>query len=343
MIQKDNYFDFATCLEKFFSDYLIKERGASNHTIRSYRDTFVLLIDYLSKEKNIKPYNISFSHIGKECILEFLDWLECKRGCSTGTRNQRCAALRSFFRYMMYIDPAHMSQWKNICEIRLKRYVKGSLAYLSVEALKCLLDYVPVDTRKGRRDMAVLTLMYQTGARVQEIIDMTPSSIRLSKPFTVELLGKGSKKRIVPIDENSIELVNCYIKENNLDDCSKRVFPLFFNCWGERLSTAGVSYILEKYYLMAKKEHEDLFPDKISPHVLRHSKAMHLLQSGVNLVYIRDILGHASIKTTEIYARADSKYKREALEKAYIDVSGVPTECEWEKDDKLKQFLKGLA
>lgn len=194
MIQKDNYFDFATCLEKFFSDYLIKERGASNHTIRSYRDTFVLLIDYLSKEKNIKPYNISFSHIGKECILEFLDWLECKRGCTTGTRNQRCAALRSFFRYMMYLDPTHMSQWKNICEIRLKRYVKGSLAYLSVEALKCLLDYVPVDTRKGRRDMVVLTLMYQTGARVQEIIDMTPSSIRLSKPFTVELLGKGSKK-----------------------------------------------------------------------------------------------------------------------------------------------------
>lgn len=193
MIQKDNYFDFATCLEKFFSDYLIKERGASNHTIRSYRDTFVLLIDYLSKEKNIKPYNISFSHIGKECILEFLDRLECKRGCTTGTRNQRCAALRSFFRYMMYLDPTHMSQWKNICEIRLKRYVKGSLAYLSVEALKCLLDYVPVDTRKGRRDMAVLTLMYQTGARVQEIIDMTPSSIRLSKPFTVELLGKGSK------------------------------------------------------------------------------------------------------------------------------------------------------
>lgn len=94
---------------------------------------------------------------------------------------------------------------------------------------------------------------------------------------------------------------------------------------------------------MARKEHEDLFPDKISPHVLRHSKAMHLLQSGVNLVYIRDILGHASIKTTEIYARADSKYKREALEKAYIDVSGVPTECEWEKDDKLKQFLKGLV
>lgn len=343
MIHKDDYCDFAGCLEKFFSDHLIKERGASNHTIRSYRDTFVLLIDYLSKEKDIKPYKISFSQLRKVCILEFLDWLEYSRGCSSGTRNQRCAALRSFFRYMMYFDPTHMSQWKEICEIRLKRYVKGSLSYLSIEALKCLLDYVPVDTRKGRRDIVLLTLMYQTGARVQEIIDLTPASIRMIKPFTVELLGKGSKKRIVPLDETSMDLVSRYIKENSLDDCSKRAFPLFFNCWGEKLSAAGITYILGKYYSMAKKDHDDLFPDRISPHVLRHSKAMHLLQSGVNLVYIRDILGHASIKTTEIYARADSKYKREALEKAYIDVSTVSTECNWEKDDKLKQFLKGLV
>lgn len=214
-----------------------------------------------------------------------------------------------------------------------------------MDGIKLLLAQIPTNTREGRRDLAMIALLYDSGARVQELIDLTPLDIHLVKPYYATLFGKGKKKRLVPLQEQQIALLKDYMEEQNLLKPSRNHRSLFTNNRGGKLSNAGITFILMRYVKSAHAVNPDLIPERISPHCLRHSKAMHLLQAGVNLVYIRDILGHVSIQTTEVYARADSKQKREALESAYIDV--IPpiegTIRSWEKDSKLKSWLKSLG
>lgn len=338
------YKDFAEVLQDFFTVYLVKERGASGNTIKSYRDTFVHLIAYFKAHHKLDPEKLDLSLMTKDNILKFLDWLENDKSNSVNTRNQRYAALRSFFNYMMYLDPIHMSQWKSICSIKMKKGQSEALNYLSVAGVKCLLEQIESQTQTGRRNLTMLSLLYNTGARVQELIDLTPSSIRRSRPYIIELLGKGRKKRLVPLEENMMQLLESYMKENRLDIPGREHHPLFYNTWKDKLTNPGIAYIIRKYVTMARVLDPELIPNKISPHVFRHSRAMHLLQAGVNLIYIRDILGHVSVQTTEVYARADSKLKREALEKAYVDLGITEPEIKsWERNTKLKEFLKGLA
>lgn len=340
----EKYNDFAKELERFFQEYLVKEYGASKHTVRSYRDTFVHLINYVEQTRHIHPDKLSLSIMNKTFITDFLDWLESNKSSSTRTRNQRCAALKSFFKYMMYEDPTHMSQWKEICSIKMKKGTENALNYLSVEGVKCIMEQVDTGTIGGRRDLTMLMLLYNTGARVGELAGLTVSSVRTEKPYVVCYMGKGHKQRIVPVDEDVMNLVMSYIEENHLDQTHKLERPLFSNVWGESLTSSGITYVISKYANPARMLHPELIPEKVSPHVFRHSRAMHLLQSGVNLIYIRDILGHVSVKTTEIYARADSKLKREALEKAYVDIGiSQPEIKSWEKDKSLREYLKGLA
>ncbi len=246
---------------------------------------------------------------------------------------------------MQYEDVKHLDQWQNILSIKVKKQGKrSSVNYLTVEGIKFLLEQVPVNTRKGRRDLALLALLYDSGARVQELIDLSPSSLNLNKPCYVTILGKGNKKRIVPLQNEQVKLLESYMKEHHLYNPAYNQRPLFANNRREKLTTSGVTYILNLYAHNARVLKPDLIPEKISPHTLRHSKAMHLFQSGVNMVYIRDILGHVSIQTTEIYARADSKQKREALEAAYTNI--IPAQANasiWEKDSKLKEWLRNFA
>ena len=339
------YRDLATSVEDYFCKYMANEIGASQQTIRSYRDTFCLLIEFMETKKGYKPDAIGLECFNREVITDFLEWLQLTKGCQNSTRNVRFAALRSYFRYLMYVDPVHLSQWKNILTIKFKKEQQNSVNHLTIEGIKCLLEQVDSNDPHGRRNLALLALMYNTGARVQEMINLTPADIRVSKPYTIELLGKGNKKRIVPLDDNMMRLLLEYLKENGLDQPRYAMHPLFFNSRGSRLTNPGITYVLKKYADMARKENPQLIPDMISPHVLRHSKAMHLLQAGVNLVYIRDLLGHVSVQTTEVYARTDSKAKREALEKAYADIGlTTPTaKTSWERDPKLKAFLKSLG
>lgn len=260
------------------------------------------------------------------------------------TRNQRCATLRSFFKYMMYIEPSHLQTWKEICTIRLKKCEQRVVCYMTIEEIKCLLEQIETDTLKGRRNLVMLSLLYNTGARVQELIDLTPKSIRLSKPYMIEIFGKGSKQRLVPLDDAIVKLTEQYIKENHLNEPFKLDSPLFPNSWGEKLTPPGINYIIDKYVTMAKNIYPNLFQKKISAHIFRHSRAMHLLQAGVNLVYIRDILGHVSIQTTEIYARSDSEQKRNALERAYESIGITePKVKSWENNPKLRELLKSFC
>ena len=333
--------DFSKYLTDFLTRYLSHERGSSTNTIMAYRDTFILFITFMNQVKNIKAEKLFMKLITKASVVEFLDWLQSERESSNATRNLRLAALHSFFKYVQYQNPDNLFEYQDIMSVRMKKIKKVAINYLTVDGIKLLLKQPCIITKRGRRDLALLSLMYDTGARVQEVIDLTSSTIHLDKPCTIQITGKGNKTRIVPLLEEQVRILRNYLAEFGLFKPQTRSFPLFSNSRHEKLTRPGVTHILLKYADKARKEDPKLIPDKLSCHSLRHSKAMHLLQAGVNLVYIRDILGHVSIQTTEIYARADSKQKREALEKAYDDV-GPKEELAWENNKNLISWLKSF-
>jgi integrase/recombinase XerD len=333
--------DFAKQLTDFLSKYLPGERGLSINTISSYKFTFILFITFMEIQRKKKASKIELRDITKENVVAFLDWLQSHRRCSVATRNVRLAALHSFFRYLQYQIPENLSEWQKILSIKEKKSQKETISYLSVDGITLLLEQPNRATPKGRRDLAMLALMYDCAARVQEIIDLKPLSIRLNKPFTIKIIGKGNKARIVPLMEEEIDHVHSYMKENGLLEIHSKQEPLFYNSRNDKLTRAGVNCILLKYATMARVKNPGLIPDKISCHSLRHSKAMHLLQAGVHLVYIRDFLGHESVQTTEIYARVDSKQKREAIEKAFAQIIKKEKSL-WMKNDNLLQWLKNF-
>jgi site-specific recombinase XerD len=251
----------------------------------------------------------------------------------------RLAAIHSFYSYLQLESLDYLHECQKILSVKFKKSKKETMVYLSVDGIKLLLQQPDTTTQRGRRDLALLSLMYDTGSRVQEIIDLTPLSLRLNKPATVKIIGKGNKARLVPMLDAQVKHLIGYLKENRLNEPFANQYPLFYNSRKEKLTRAGINHIIGKYAKAARIEHPALVPDKISCHSLRHSKAMHLLQAGVNLVYIRDILGHVSVITTEIYAKADSKQKREALEKAYVNIN-PNEEAIWLRDENLITWLK---
>lgn len=334
--------DFAYYLTNFFTKYLPIECGVSPNTISSYRDTFLLLISFAKNEKGKAVERLQLKDINKEIITDFLNWIETGRNCSIPTRNVRLTAIHSFFQYLQYEFPDFLLEWQKILAIPVKRGERGTLNYTSLDGIKLLLEMPDQSTKSGRRDLALLSLLYDTGARVQEIADLTPSMVHLPKPSTIKLIGKGNKARIVPLMEKQVDILNSYMNENKLNTPYANQYPLFFNSRKEKLTRAGVGYILDKYVKMARTEDPSLIPQKFSCHCMRHSKAMHMLQSGVNLVYIRDMLGHVSVQTTEIYARADSRKKREAIELAYTDVT-PDTKPLWEGNQGLIEWLRSFT
>lgn len=332
--------DFAKKLTDFLSKYLPCERGLSTNTIESYKTTFILFITFMEEKKNIAVNKLAIKNITKENIIVFLEWLQSERHCSTATRNVRLAALHSFFRYLQYEMPENLNEWQQILSIKAKKNIKKNVNYLTVDGIQLLLQQPDQSTKKGRRDLVMLSLMYDCAARVQEIIDLTPAMIRLTKPYTIKIIGKGNKPRIVPLMEKQVIHLKRYLVENKLLESHANFSPLFSNSRNEKFTRQGIANILQTYANAARVKDLTLIP-KLSPHSLRHSKAMHLLQAGVNLVYIRDILGHESVLTTEIYARADSKQKREAIENAYVDVINKESPI-WVGNDNLLDWLKNF-
>ena len=336
--------DFAKYVSRFFSDYLLHERGVSKNTVTSYRDSFVQFIDYMKEQKKIPVEKLSLSDLTNKSVVDFLNWLIDVKKCSVSTRNYRLAAIHSFVSYLQYVNLEHMDEWQKIKSIKAIRTGAHTPKYLTVEGIKSLFEQPDSDTVKGRRHLAILSLMYATGARVSEITNLQIQSVQIStKPFTIKLIGKGNKARIVPLLDEDVQILYRYMEEHRLFDVRDKTVPLFQNTRNEKMTRSGITYILKTYVSMARKLHPELFPETVSCHSLRHSKAMHLLQAGVPLIYIRDILGHFSSTTTEIYARADSKAKREAIEKAYSQVNpNIVKERVWEKDKDLRDWLKTL-
>jgi site-specific recombinase XerD len=332
--------NFAKYLTEFLSSYLPIQKNVSKNTICSYRDTFKLLIKYSQEMKKITAERITLEVISREWVIDFLEWLETDRKCSIATRNQRLAAIHSFFRYIQAEEPAGIFQFQKIATIPIKKARKTLVEHLSPDAIKILLTQPDKLTPKGRRDLTLISVLYDSGARVQELIDIKVCDVVLQEPAVITLNGKGNKTRRVPIMKNTAALLQHYILETKLDKPWKNEAPLFANNQHHKLTKEGVAYIITKYVASAR-ETSTLIPPKVKPHMLRHSKAMHLLQAGINLIYIRDFLGHVDLKTTEIYARADTETKRKAIEKVHPDLidSNLP---DWNKDQTLLSWLSEL-
>ena len=331
--------DFAVFLRRFLTAHLSGLRGYSPNTIISYRDAFKLLICYFRDERSVPPERLTLELIDADAITGFLDWLRTSRHNSASTSNQRLAAIDSFFTWMQSQDPACMACCQEILAIPASKHDRPGVAHLSVEQTRRLLALPDRSTHSGRRDATLLATLYDTAARVQELADLTVRDIRLDNPAMAALTGKGRKTRHIPLDGNTAALLTAYLAEQHLASPDHDDSPLFFNQHRAKLSRGGIAWILRKY--QAEATDPALVNARLSPHVLRHSRAMHLYEAGVPLPYIRDILGHVDLSTTEIYARASTEAKRKALEAVYTDVVTADL-AEWNQDPELLSWLASL-
>lgn len=332
--------DFATELTFFLTSYLPSQRNASPNTVKSYRDTFMLLIRHCGEKAARLPEHITLHHLDVPLLLEFLQGVEDDHGCGVATRNSRLAAIHSFFRFLQPRRPECLLQCQQIMAIPLKRYTKPPARYFSVEEVKLLLAQPGLQTRRGLRDTTLLALLYDTGARVQEVADLHPADIRMGDANQVKLTGKGRKQRVVPLLGPTIRLLTNYLSSARPGMDPDQ--PLFFNRTRTCLTRRGIGLILAKYAALAART-DPCFPARVTPHMLRHSKAMHMLHAGTPLPIIQAVLGHADIRTTTRYARASLKQMQEALEKT-PSVTGEQgaSSAPWQRDYDLINTLKAL-
>ena len=286
--------DFSVHLTNFLTHYLAAQRNLSPNTIKAYRDVFTLLLRFCRDVKGVALERLCLEQIDVSLVETFLDYLERERKSSPRTRNHRLAALHAFFRYVQAEEPAHMLQCQKLLAIPLRRHARSTVAYLSKEELADILAQPDLRTSDGRKDAVLLSVLYDTGARVQELIDLSVGDVRLDTPAQLRLLGKGRKMRAVPLMGKTTQLLRDHIREHQLDRPEQFDKPLFQNAHNQRLSRSGIRYILQKYLVKARNKRPSL-NRIVSPHTLRHTKGMHLLQSGISLDMIRDFLGDALV------------------------------------------------
>lgn len=334
--------DFATHLTAFLTTYMADQRNASPNTIRSYRDTFVLLLRYLRDARDRCVEKITLASIDAPTVVAFLEYLQTERGCSPRTCNQRLAAIHAFARYVQSEAPDCLLAIQRVLAIPSRRVARKPMAYLESDDLGAVLAQPDVDTASGRRDAVLLNVLYNTGARCQELIDLRAKDVRLDTPTQVRLIGKGRKTRIVPLTDSTVTLLRGYMEAHGLLAPEAAERPVFGGRHGRAMSRSGVRYLLAKHVRSASGDRAGI-PSKVGPHTLRHSKAMHMLQSGVPVVVIRDILGHVDVKTTEVYARANLEMKRRALETVAASSSAPTTPTmSWRDDRDLMAWLTSL-
>lgn len=334
--------DFAAYLTTFLTTYMAEQRSASPNTIRSYRDTFVLLLRYLRDARDRPAEKVTLACIDAPTVVGFLAHLQAERGCSGRTCNQRLAAIHAFARYVQGEAPEHLLAMQRALAIPPRRVARKAMAYLESNDIGFVLSQPNMATASGRRDAVLLNVLYNTGARCQELIELRARDVRLDTPAQVRLTGKGSKTRIVPLTDGTVTLLRGYMASNGLLTPEAADRPIFCGRYDRPMSRSGVRYLLAKHVRAANTDRATM-PSRVGPHTLRHSKAMHMLEAGIPVVIIRDILGHVDVKTTEVYARANLDMKRKALE----TVANSPTApkastVSWRDDRQLMSWLTSL-
>lgn len=335
--------DFARALSGYFFEYLPVQKGLSENTIQSYHDSMSVFLSYCESECHLKREKMEIKDLDRKLVEDFLDWLEQEKGNSAATRNQRRIALNTFFKYLQYENPEHVLLCQTVCSIPKKKHEKQTIRHLPVDAIKAILKQPDQQSHSGRRDFSLLCLMYEAGARISEIADLRIGDLSLDKKGAiVHLHGKGKKARSVPLIADISAALRLYLQnEKRYRPCLKDE-PLFCNRHKEKLTRAGISYIFHKYAESARIAEPELFPEKVYPHIFRHSRAMHWLEAGIDLQYIKDLLGHADLTTTEVYAQINTEMKRKVLESAQPQERPAAEYPSWTENKSLMGWLESF-
>lgn len=332
--------DLARSLRTFFSEYLLQTRGFSHHTVLSYRDSFALYIRFLAQLRGRPVVELDLCDIEPESVLAFLDNLESKRGNCASTRNARLAAIHAFARFVAQQHPEKIESCQRLLAVPPKKTTTRVVEYLEADEIHALLETADRTRQDGRRDYALMLLMFNTGARVQEIVDITPRDLQLDTPLQVRLVGKGRKERFCPLWPRTAEILKTFLAESGLEANATK--PLFRNHCGRPLTRFGVRYILRKHARLGGAQAAGLSRKRVHPHAMRHSTAVHLLRSGVDLITISQWLGHASVETTTKYTVVDLETKRAALAKATPVVDDGTDFGAWRSDASILAWLEAL-
>lgn len=330
---------FAFYVQRYFSSYLIAQRNYGSNTISSYRDTFRLLLIYL-KDSGHKNTRIRLAEVDRDCILGFLGWLKSIRNNAGSTRNTRLAHIRSFYGYVLVIAPEFSDQCSQVINMAFSKAEKKLPECMSEDEVFHFLHSIDSGSKEGIRHLAILSLLYDSGCRIQELIDANVSDVLLKGNSRIYVKGKGNKYRTIPLLPDVCRILQRYIREYSLAGAE----ALFTNKQGQRLTRQGVRYIMQKYQERVHMEYPDELTGNLSPHLLRHSKATHLVNAGVNIYNVRDFLGHASVITTQVYLTTNPEVTRKAIEQASSQT--VPDSSQYysvEEQEELMTFLDTLA
>lgn len=328
----------AACLHDYFTDHLPRLRGMSPHTIHSYRDSLVLLLRFLASTRKRQVCDLDLGDIDPDQILAFLTHLEQDRNNSVTSRNVRLAAIHAFFRYVAAHYPEQIERAQRVLGVPFKRGTQRVVEYLEHAEIEAVLSRIDRSSRGGRRDHALLVTMFNTGARVQEVLDLRARDLQLARPYQLRLFGKGRKERFCPLWPQTAEELRTFCKERQIDLRSEST--VFLNHREEPLTRFGVRYILAKHIDRVRPDVPTLAHKRLHPHSMRHSAAVALLKSGVDLTTISQWLGHASPNTTNRYASIDLDMKRKAIAKVKpIEGSRNPS---WRKNQTVLEWLEQL-
>lgn len=330
----------ALLLQDFFVSYLPKLRGMSPHTIQSYRDSLVLLLRFLASHKNRPVSSLDLEDLVPQEVQSFLDYLELERKNSATTRNIRLSAVHSFFRFVAAQHPDRLEHTQRILGIPFKKTSSRMIDYLEYDEIEKTLSVIDQTTPKGRRDYTLLATMFNTGARVQEILDLRACDLQLTKPFQLHLMGKGRKQRCCPLWPQTAQLLRSLCMELQTD--LKSEVRIFQNCRATPLTRFGVRYILNNCLNRAKASIPSLLSKRLHPHSMRHSTAVALLKSGVDLSTISQWLGHSSLNTTNRYAAIDLDMKRKAIASVKPVQALRARTAPWRHDHTILEWLESL-
>jgi site-specific recombinase XerD len=328
----------ANFIKRFFSHYLPLQKGLAANTIWAYRDAIKLLLGYASDTLRKSVEELGVEDINESLVLDFLDHLENTRGCSPRSRNARLAAIRALFGFMAREEPSLLLHSQTIRTIPIKRSEHKTVDYLEEKEMQALLNAVDLHSRTGVRDKALLLLLYNTGARVSEIVELKRADLRLDGTAQVKLLGKGKKYRSCPLWPETIEALHNYLQQRTPKDPAAQ--QLFLNAHGTPVTRFGVRHIIGQYAAKAKSQCPSLAAKAATPHTIRHTTAMHLLRAGNDINMVSYWLGHADINTTHIYVEIDMEMKRRMLQTT--EAPAVKKPLPWQKPDVL-QWLSALA
>jgi len=328
----------ACALHGFFTDYLPRQRALSPHTLQSYRDSLKLLLQFSAGRGD--PSLLEVEQLSVEQITKFLQHMETDRRCQASTRNVRLSAIHSFFRYLGSQHPEHLAQAQCVLSVPFKRTATREIQHLERTEIQALLQQIDRSRPEGDRDFVLLSLLFNTGARVSEAVGLQACDLRLSRPASVLLRGKGRKERICPLWPETARSLRDLLEKNQIAPHEPR--SVFLNHRGQMLTRFGVRLILQKHVRRAMAQIPSLEGKRIHPHSLRHSTAIHLLRARVDLATIGNWLGHVSINTTTKYLALDLETKREALAKAMPILSRNRRSKTWRKDKNLIEWLESL-